>query len=133
MKKRWIGTVIGIVVSLALVLTGTCPAARVSMISKDELKASLGKPNMVILDVRPPSAWMFSMSQIQGAVRESPSDVGLWQKKYSKDQLIVLYCYSDVTSSGVAQQLMSTGFQKIYVLKGGWQEWSAAKYPVEIK
>jgi rhodanese-related sulfurtransferase len=33
----------------------------------------------------------------------------------------------------VAQELISLGFKKAYALKGGWKEWSQAKYPVEEK
>jgi 3-mercaptopyruvate sulfurtransferase SseA len=33
----------------------------------------------------------------------------------------------------VAQQLASAGFKKVEVLKGGWNEWYEARYPVEKK
>jgi rhodanese-related sulfurtransferase len=33
----------------------------------------------------------------------------------------------------VAQELMKLGFTKVYVLKGGWNEWSKAGFPVEKK
>jgi len=33
----------------------------------------------------------------------------------------------------VAKQLVTAGFKKIEVLKGGWNEWYYAKYPVEKK
>jgi rhodanese-related sulfurtransferase len=33
----------------------------------------------------------------------------------------------------VAQELISMGFIKVYALKGGWDEWFNAKYPVEEK
>jgi 3-mercaptopyruvate sulfurtransferase SseA len=33
----------------------------------------------------------------------------------------------------VASQLASAGFKKVEVLKGGWNEWVASKYPVEKK
>jgi 3-mercaptopyruvate sulfurtransferase SseA len=33
----------------------------------------------------------------------------------------------------VAQQLANAGFQKLQVLKGGWNEWYESKYPVEEK
>jgi rhodanese-related sulfurtransferase len=33
----------------------------------------------------------------------------------------------------VAQELLSKGFTKVKALKGGWNEWVEAKYPVESK
>jgi 3-mercaptopyruvate sulfurtransferase SseA len=33
----------------------------------------------------------------------------------------------------VARQFASAGFKKVEVLKGGWNEWHEAKYPVEKK
>jgi 3-mercaptopyruvate sulfurtransferase SseA len=33
----------------------------------------------------------------------------------------------------VAQELASGGFEKVEVLKGGWNEWLMSQYPVEKK
>ncbi|MBF0458794.1 MAG: hypothetical protein HQK99_12970 [Nitrospirae bacterium] len=33
----------------------------------------------------------------------------------------------------MAQLLLQAGFTKVYALKGGWNEWEKAKYPVEPK
>jgi rhodanese-related sulfurtransferase len=33
----------------------------------------------------------------------------------------------------VARQFISKGFKKVYALKGGWNEWFKADYPIEPK
>jgi len=33
----------------------------------------------------------------------------------------------------VAQKLINQGYEKVYALKGGWNEWIKAKFPVEKK
>jgi rhodanese-related sulfurtransferase len=33
----------------------------------------------------------------------------------------------------VARELVELGFQKVYALKGGWNEWFESNYPVEAK
>jgi rhodanese-related sulfurtransferase len=33
----------------------------------------------------------------------------------------------------VAQQLIREGYQKVYALKGGFQEWEEANFPMEDK
>jgi rhodanese-related sulfurtransferase len=64
----------------------------VPRMTKDELKAMLGNPNLIIIDVRHDQDWKGSDVRIKGAVREDPDDVKSWARKYSKDRLIVLYC-----------------------------------------
>jgi rhodanese-related sulfurtransferase len=107
-------------------------SADVSMITKDELKAMLEKPDLVILDVRLGSDYMSSDLKIKGAVREY-GDVGTWVNKYTNDKTLVLYCASSDVGRSVpmAQKIMEKGFTKVYVLKGGWEEWLKAGYPTE--
>jgi rhodanese-related sulfurtransferase len=33
----------------------------------------------------------------------------------------------------VARKLIEKGFSKVYALKGGWNEWEKAGYPIESK
>jgi Rhodanese-like domain len=57
----------------------------------DELKSLLGKPEVVIIDVRAGADWSASSMKIQGAVREEPNKADTWMNKYPKDKTIVLY------------------------------------------
>lgn len=67
-------------------------STEVPKMTKEELKAMLGKPDLIIIDVRTGSDWLGSDLKIKGAIREDPEDVGSWAKKYSKDKTLVLYC-----------------------------------------
>jgi hypothetical protein len=67
-------------------------SADVPRMKKDELKALLGNPDLVILDLRLGRDWKDSDLKIKGAVREEPNDIESWAKKYSKDKTLVLYC-----------------------------------------
>jgi hypothetical protein len=60
---------------LALALVSVALAGEVKLITKDELKASLGSPGLVIIDVRPPKDWNESDQKIKGAVREEPGQL----------------------------------------------------------
>lgn len=64
----------------------------VPKMSGEELKARLGKPNVVVLDVRAEHDWDTSQWKIQGAIREDPSKADEWKGKYQKDKTYVLYC-----------------------------------------
>lgn len=61
-------------------------------ITKEELKAILGHPDLVIIDVRYGKDWTQSEVKIKGAVREDPEDLKSWVHKYHPDQTIVFYC-----------------------------------------
>ncbi len=62
-------------------------------ISKEEVKAMLGNPDVAILDVRESQSWKEAKWKIQGAVREDPEkDVKSWAEKYAKDKTLILYC-----------------------------------------
>jgi rhodanese-related sulfurtransferase len=78
---------------LILMFTASFAGAEgVTLISKDQLKAELTKPDVTVIDVRVESEWNSSQSKIQGARRESPAEVSKWAGKYPKDKTIVLYC-----------------------------------------
>jgi rhodanese-related sulfurtransferase len=74
------------------ILAPFAKSADVPRMTKDELKAMLGNPDLVIIDVRLGSDWTDSDSKIKGAIREDPKSVKSWAGKYSKDKTIVLYC-----------------------------------------
>jgi len=67
-------------------------AADVTRMSKEDLKAKLDDPNVVIVDVRSGSDWKSSEFKIKGAVREDSGNVDSWAAKYSTDKTLVLYC-----------------------------------------
>jgi len=64
----------------------------VPRMTKEELKANLGNPNLIIIDVRLGKDWTSRDLKIKGAIREDPEAVDSWAKKYPKDKTIVLYC-----------------------------------------
>jgi hypothetical protein len=65
----------------------------VPRISKEKLKAMLGKPDVIIMDERLEEQWKAADEKIPGAVHENPAlDVKSWLDKYPKDKTIVLYC-----------------------------------------
>jgi predicted sulfurtransferase len=67
-------------------------ADEVPRMSKEELRAMLGNPDVVIIDVRTDKDWEASQSKIKGAVREEPRQAKSWADKYDKNKTYVLYC-----------------------------------------
>jgi rhodanese-related sulfurtransferase len=60
--------------------------------TKEELRAMLGNPNLVVIDVRYGRDWTDSDLKIKGAVREDPGAIDSWANKYPKDKTLVFYC-----------------------------------------
>lgn len=66
--------------------------AQITRMSKEQLKPLLGTPQVVVLDLRVEPVWRSSASKISGAIREEPSGVDSWARKYPKEKTYVLYC-----------------------------------------
>ena len=67
-------------------------AEAITVVTKDQLKAEITAPDVIVIDVRSPHDWNSAQWKIQGARRESPAEVGQWMAKYPRDKEIVLYC-----------------------------------------
>jgi hypothetical protein len=64
----------------------------VPRMTKEELLPMLGRPDLIILDVRVGDEWKKSPWKIKGAVRENPEKgVQSVAEKYPKDKTYVLY------------------------------------------
>jgi rhodanese-related sulfurtransferase len=79
-------------VAVAVLLAAGIAVAGTPTITHEELKAKLGDPDLIIVDVRRAGHWEASDRKIAGAVREDPKDVEGWAGKYAKDKTLVLYC-----------------------------------------
>jgi rhodanese-related sulfurtransferase len=92
MKQSAMGW-LGVALSLGVILAMVVPAMsqEVPRISKEDLKEMLGKPDLVIVDVRTDSDWNASTVKVKGAVREEPDKVDSWIEQYPKDKTLVLY------------------------------------------
>lgn len=97
----------------------------------DELLAAGG---VIVLDVR--SEDSFQAAHIPGAMH---LDVGalhnFCKRPDREEQPVLVYCYHGISSQSVAQHLMQNGYQHVYSLKGGFEEWQTqhlrTKAPLE--
>lgn len=65
---------------------------RTPRMTKEEVRAIMGRPETVIIDARTGGAWRASNTKIKGAVREDPDAPGTWVGKYSQDKVLIFYC-----------------------------------------
>ena len=88
MKKIFFFGTIFIFLTIGATLASSADAPRMT---KEALKAMLGNPDLIILDVRLGNEWTESDLKIKGAVREDPENIVSWANKYSKDKTLVFY------------------------------------------
>jgi hypothetical protein len=84
-------------ITLSLTLMGLLFQASVAQsavpkMTKEELRAKLDSPDVVIVDMRLGKDWKASEEKIKGAIRMDPDAVESLAAKYPKDKTLVLYC-----------------------------------------
>jgi hypothetical protein len=62
-------------------------------LTKERLLPLLGKPGVIVIDARQPSAWNESKMKIKGAMRVDPrGEIGTIMADFPKDTVLVFYC-----------------------------------------
>jgi membrane protein DedA with SNARE-associated domain/rhodanese-related sulfurtransferase len=103
-----------------------------------ELKAMLdeaaleGTPHPYIVDLRHPLDYLPDPRVLPGAVRIGPAELALCAEHIPRDRDVILYCTcpSEETSAKVAMQLHRLGITRVRPLRGGFDGWKTAGYPL---
>lgn len=109
--------------------------APAGVIDLAEMKRVVDAGRVYILDARSPDA--FAKGHIPGAINipydELPKYVDSLTVDVPLTEPVVCYCWSKTCdfSDQLATELKYMGYQKVRVFKGGWEEWTGAKYPTE--
>jgi rhodanese-related sulfurtransferase len=85
-----------------------------------------------IVDLRHPLDYLPDPRVLPGAVRIGPSEIALQAARIPRDRDIILYCTcpSEETSAKVALQLHRLGITRVRPLRGGFDGWKKAGYPL---
>jgi thiosulfate sulfurtransferase len=75
----------------------------------------------IFLDIRDPRS--FESSHVPGALPLNDSNAQDFVTKTDKTKPIVCYCYHGHTSQGVAAYLADQGFEEVYSVIGGFEDW----------
>mgnify|MGYP001146703709 CR=1 FL=1 len=107
----------------------------VNYITPAELLARLDSPEVVVIDVSPPSVYATYDRKIKGARRELPGRASEWGRQYPPEKTLVLYCHcsQEFASRQVAEILHLLGHPRVLVLQGGWEAWVKNGYPTDPK
>jgi len=92
MRKRLLFIAVLFIFLMSGKVTPFAQSGDVPRMTKKALSAAMGKPDVIIIDVRYGRDWTDSDLKIKGAVREDPEAVQSWASKYPKDKTLVFYC-----------------------------------------
>jgi membrane protein DedA with SNARE-associated domain/rhodanese-related sulfurtransferase len=104
----------------------------------EELKAMLDEAEQegalapFIVDLRHPLDYLPDPRVLPGAVRVGPAELALHSERIPRDRDVILYCTcpSEETSAKVALQLRKIGVTRVRPLRGGFDGWKVAGYPL---
>jgi membrane protein DedA with SNARE-associated domain/rhodanese-related sulfurtransferase len=104
----------------------------------DELMAMIaaaektGECAPFIVDLRHPLDYLPDPRVLPGAVRVGPAELALHSDRIPRDRDVILYCTcpSEETSAKVAMQLHKMGVSRVRPLRGGFDGWKVAGYPL---
>jgi len=101
----------------------------------DDLKAMIdaGKKPFIV-DLRHPLDYLPDPRVLPGAVRIGPADLAAHREVIPRDRDVILYCTcpSEQTSAKLALDLRKIGVTRVRPLKGGFDGWKEAGYPLEL-
>ncbi len=85
-----------------------------------------------IVDLRHPLDYLPDPRVLPGAVRIGPAQLEAMADQIPRDRDIILYCTcpSEETSAKVAMQLHKLGITRVRPLRGGFDGWKQAGYPL---
>jgi membrane protein DedA with SNARE-associated domain/rhodanese-related sulfurtransferase len=85
-----------------------------------------------IVDLRHPLDYLPDPRVLPGAVRIGPTELAAQAERIPRDRDVILYCTcpSEETSAKVALQLHRLGITRVRPLRGGFDGWKEAGYPL---
>ena len=95
--------------------------------------ATQGNVSPFIVDLRHPLDYLPDPRVLPGAIRIGPNEITAQSEMIPRDRDVILYCTcpSEETSARVAKQLLRLGVHRVRPLRGGFERWRDAGYPLE--
>ncbi|MFO1520013.1 MAG: thiosulfate sulfurtransferase GlpE [bacterium] len=80
----------------------------------------------LFVDIRDPHS--YEEAHIPGALPLREDNLKEFLAQTPKEQTVIVCCYHGISSQGATAFLLDQGFQEVYSLEGGFEEWRA-RYP----
>ena len=76
---------------------------------------------ITIVDIRDDDS--YTEAHIAQAILVNDENVEEFATKADKTKPLICYCYHGISSQGAAQFFKQKGFQEVYSIEGGFEEW----------
>jgi len=109
---------------------------QIEFITPEELKAKIAKnETLTIVDLRAQSSYEQSDKKIKGSLFTRVRKVASRLRDVPHDREIITYCACPADDAAIlgARELLTNGFKRVRVLKGGWNAWLQTGGQVEPK
>ena len=83
------------------------------------------KDDIIVLDSRKPEC--FAKGNIDGSINLSESNIYEILNKIDFNTEIAVICYKGISSQRIAQYLINYGFNTVYNITGGYENWKQNK------
>lgn len=94
----------------------------IKQMSGDDARKHFDARSAVFVDIRDPAS--FSASHIEGAISlVDEASAESFTTGTNKSQTVIVYCYHGNSSRGAARFLGEQGFEEVYSMAGGFEEW----------
>lgn len=96
------------------------------LLPREAFKDSLSKPEVQVVDLRTAEQHEEegSFDKAKNIDYEKENFQDIMQENFDKSQPIYIHCKGGIKSEKAAKELEELGFEKIYELKGGFDDWS---------
>jgi rhodanese-related sulfurtransferase len=107
----------------------------ISRIPQEKVLAMMDQPDVIIIDSRGTEEYTGTSQKIKGAIRLNLLKLVNFLNDTPKNNTLIFYCndHDEYLSASAALKLLQKGYKNVHALKGGWQGWLNAGYPVEEK
>lgn len=87
------------------------------------------KDKYALIDVR--TGFEYRHGHIKGAIHYKLGEEDIIERKFPKEEPIILICKTGHRSRAAANRLVRRGYKKLYHLEGGMNKWRKEKLPEE--
>ena len=86
-----------------------------------DARIMLEQQDVTLVDIRDPQA--FAAGHIAGAIALDNSSLQSFLESADLDKPLIVYCYHGHSSMSAAQFLYEKGFDEVYSMEGGYEQW----------
>lgn len=101
-------------------------------VSVHQVADMLGDPELILVDVRRPSAFLEQPQGISGALPVALSGDTTFIPALDRDRPVIIYCSCDgqASSTRVAEWFIDAEYKNVSVLQGGLPQWVGEGFPI---